>query len=448
MLPRVLSDLQQDLSEEKFLVVRNARVLWMDSELLKSDFPELRGLSEDCLAEWILENSSLLSSSQARCNEINKEVQSQATTRVGFRPPRYGRSCVVEAKVGAKSCGLLDIKGVGVRPERVPIYAKDCDGILSVTGALIELFFEKLIREIGRLYSADLQTVGTYAIVSLGFDGRSFMDGGAALPSVQIIRQAHVRPVKNSDLAELESKQFSMQVGCELFLRQFGLTSSSSSSQLLISKGLRGNVAKLQYGGAATLTLRAGLVESLMQRRMRRLSQIVIDCANIQLCRMDVAEGCEAKLYDFGQYKFQREFCKPLLFLVENRPLNWGLYIDERDGFQASLMSRRRNELVFSKKHRLGDALSSWSNYRPRRVTGIRKESLEIAKKFSCGLATHLEVNAQISSFVAYAIDEVKCNVDRTTRFLNLADCRIYADELVRRSTSHDLYPFKKGNDT
>lgn len=105
--------------QETYYHVPDAEVIWFNREALERDFPELKGLSDTALKEWIVKNFAYISALQLELEGIRSTTSSvDRSQEVKLAiPDEYGRSSVAEAIKDGKKIGLVDLKGNGITSE-------------------------------------------------------------------------------------------------------------------------------------------------------------------------------------------------------------------------------------------------------------------------------------------------------------------------------------------
>lgn len=350
---RSIEDLDEPLvKSERCYTLANARVIWAHYDLIQRDFTGtdfvatmpcavnlpagVRSLpvsDRPDIDAWLLLHAAVISEAQLRPNTINEEIPVCGPTRVGYRPPRYGRALVVQvadtwpdyayASPDHRPQGLLDVKGCGVAPCQIPQLQVHRSGLLDLPTALCELASQLIIERIFHYLSVDVCGLGIYAILDLGF--RMKVHRGSVFPACAIIRRAHRRPPGNIERPIYGSEQHRIKLAIEFILRSFGLTSCSPDTQFRIWSE-DGNLRSC-FRGALDKIPPAALERFLAKMSLQ--VPVNFDMINVQLVRGATLAPLSAVLVDFGQYGFSnKEFIDPLACFVENRPLSWGGFID------------------------------------------------------------------------------------------------------------------------
>lgn len=412
------------LRRERGRHVTTARVVFARHEVIQHDFPFMRdaallGRDESLRAlrgaaraevlrrtreEWLLSHAGVVSATQAGQREVNTRIRVGGAPREVWRPTRYGRGLVVpvethEGPGGMRSAGLLDLKGAGVAPGRVPSLKHHSSGLCTLGEALREFLFQTLIDEIFRRAAPCFWTVPAYAVIDLGFDVR--LAGGGAVPAGMLVRRAHRRPEGGTELPRRFSVEEQTQVELELLLRHYGLTSSNRGTRFRFEEGAVG--PRVFYaGGGVTDLARDGL--QLIQSWLRD-ARLPLECdgINIQLARgVEPSGAARAQLVDFGHYEVRGRFTEPLVSLVCDQPLRWGAAIrPDEPAFVRPLHALRLSESNWGFGRRPDD-----NTARPRRSEGEgpSTHARGLALDFRAGRLTGDAVLQELTRFVAEGV--------------------------------------------
>jgi hypothetical protein len=228
--------------KEKVVRVAGAKVVLADYELLKRDFPSLQGKGQDEIDRWLVDNAGVLSKPQASQSRVNTAVSLEGGEVLAHRPQDYGRSVVVQVTEG-----LIDIKGAG---SLKPYQGSHGNGLASLGEAIREFTYEKMVNKVFQHAGVATETVGTYAVLDLGFDVKH--SEGTSSPAGNILRQAHDR-ARGISSTFSESKS----VEIERTLRRYGITSAgaylnSEDFAMINIQGTKSG-AVLDFGGFLVL---------------------------------------------------------------------------------------------------------------------------------------------------------------------------------------------------
>jgi hypothetical protein len=321
---------------DRLLRLPSTRAVLVNHELLRMDFPRLRpdawvarepalaGLAEHVregeidrrTTAWLLRQASWISNSQAGQQLTNTAITTGAESRVGWRPPRYGRAAVVATDDGP---GLLDLKGVGVpgwiRPQLVSHGTGHCPLGEALRSMLLFAMFGRIFAASGLRFAC----VPIYAILDAGFV--AFHPGiESPQPAAILVRRAHRRPRDGVELPRLGDPSENLKFEIELLLRSYGLTSANRLTQIRVDM-VAGRPRFRYYDNVLT-----GLSRADEARLLASLGQppVCYDGVNIQLIRDMNSDGVAAQLVDMGQYEWRRRFDDGVASLVRDRQLRFG----------------------------------------------------------------------------------------------------------------------------
>lgn len=233
-----------------------ARVVLADYGLIRRDFPFTTPLSEAAIDEWLLREGAWMARSQIQKGpnaHIHHPIPHQADqTRLAFRPKGYGRALLfsvlppeayglslgqspaasvedssIEELFLRNSEGFFDTKGVGALN---PKQGDHSDGLADLAEMIQEFSLEKLVRAVFQDSKEPLDTVESYAVLSLGFKYRD--QDGESRPAGLILRQAHPRMGTFSIKRDKTGKSTAR---VEALLQRYGM---SCAGQDFVSKTL------------------------------------------------------------------------------------------------------------------------------------------------------------------------------------------------------------------
>jgi hypothetical protein len=321
------------ISVESAMCLARARVVTADYELIQADFPalaptamrrefpELETLEppaqtaaiERHIDAWLVRHAGVISFAQTQDNPANVAIPLSGERVRVHRPPRYGRALVVPVPGG-----LLDVKGVGVRPGATPSTFVHHSGLMYLGEALGDLAVQRIIDRIFRHCSSTFWTLPTYAILDLGFD--ALTGDGVAMPAGAQVRRAHRRPIFGGDRHPRGSLEQRLELEIELILRHYGLTSCNASTTF--TRVVEDDRFYYTYGGA--------VVTKHTPDEMRAIHEFIgpghdrFEGANIQMTREVGVGSVAAQVVDFGHFELRERFEDPLVSLVSDRLLRWG----------------------------------------------------------------------------------------------------------------------------
>lgn len=307
-------------------------MVYLNEAALLTDFPALepwwRRHGHAGLAAWLLAHAAVISEAQLLPNPVNTPIEAGARVPA-WRPPRYGRALVIDVAEVYDALpdaargdlprapeGLLDIKGAGVAPGRRPDHALHSDGLLFLGEALQELSMQTLIEAALDYAESPHAAVPCYAVLDLGFD--AVLRDGTRLPAGCQVRRAHRRELHGVELPDLGSAHQRELLKVESLLRHFGLT-SADGALVELRADPRGGVRVMRGQGALRYLDPAEVARVLTPLGLGPPLQA--DGLNVQAARR---EGPGLDLVDFGQYRAQRRFERPVLSLVRDREIQWG----------------------------------------------------------------------------------------------------------------------------
>lgn len=310
----------------------SARVVFADLAAVLHDFPALgplnkgatEGAAEGTAARvdrWLLEHAALVTARQAAQTDVNTPIPVIGSERRVLRPTGYGRAIVVPVPGG-----LLDIKGVGVAPDRVPSLRLHENGLVQLGEAVQELLLQWIIDAIlGHATAGRLCSVPVYALIDPGFDVRTV--DGRLVPAGIIVRRAHRRPKYGVELPLPGSPEQLVKFEIEMLLRQYGVSSCNIGTVLELSA--KTGEPAIHYGQFAPMPLgRLTPAEQIMVRRLTRYHDDDVprrfEVVNVQLCREIGVEPSRATIVDFGHFGLKARFDHPVVSPVRGHVLRWG----------------------------------------------------------------------------------------------------------------------------
>jgi hypothetical protein len=336
----------EPLEQDHLVRVRNAKVACANYRAILHDFPHVFGaearrrnplpgcdscadadrLCTRAVNAWLIRNAAFISKQQALPNAVNSPIPvDPGTTRPAYRPPVYGRAAVVpvDTPAGAGEAGYLDLKGVGVAPDKLPSNLPHSNGLDYLGNALVDFFYGWLTDTIFARTCPGYHVVPVYAVLDLGFD---ILGGGyGAAPAGMHVRRAHSRPFPLLPLSGSDYEKLTFHV--ELLLRYFGLTTSGFASAYELSGGEAD--PKLHCFG------RPIAIETDAERRkaahiidaIRASGATRLDVLNVQSTNEGDWDAKTLEIYDFGQLKAERNFTSPLANPVRDGALRIGRII-------------------------------------------------------------------------------------------------------------------------
>jgi hypothetical protein len=200
---------------------------------------------------------------------------------------------------------LLDLKGCGVAPGRVPSHKRQSDGLEYLGLALYDLLIKRAIDEMcTREGTESIWTVPVYAVLDLGFDLRAGPYGRG--PAGLHVRRAHRRPVAGSDRTVEDRVCFAT----EMLLRAYGLTTANRGGRMRIERKdgritlyIDGNVRR-----RLTTPEEIGFCLAITQDT----SSVTLDDIDVQLARDISAAPLSGQMVDFGCLQAIERFRYPV----------------------------------------------------------------------------------------------------------------------------------------
>lgn len=319
---------------EEMRLVSGATVVWADYEKIEKDYPFFSNYSRENkrqeIDSWLVYNCALISESQLKLGvnfrsseKIDAEVKKNA-----YRPPGYGRAAIIQPqdhRTHELQSGILDLKGVGVAPDRVPENTFHQSGILHLPFAIQEITSQRIVERAFEKLGLDVCGVPVYALLDLGVSASVPGWEGPPLckkmmPCSILVRQGHVRPPNNCELPDFGCERQQLFIILELLLRKFGISTCTSSTRLKFSR-LDGQIS-CNYGGREISGKLGELDKFVSLNKIDIPSEF--EAINIQATRDSSINPLRVRLVDFGHYLFREEFHKPILSIVKDRFLNWG----------------------------------------------------------------------------------------------------------------------------
>lgn len=334
--------------------IATAGVVFADYPRLFADFdqlhpatliaasPALAALSEtdrtkavhEIVNAWLLDNAAMVSVAQAAQLTVNTPIKVCDSSRRGFRPPQYGRSCIVQARaLSLNVCGLsapvrisaggeLDVKGVGVRNGVRPVHGEHSDGLLGLKNALEEYLMERFIERLLGHAGSPYGTLPSYAVLETGFDG--LRSTNEQYPAGLLVRRAHMRNVE-SDLPKCDTPDQYAIFDLEMLFRRYGITSA------------RGFFGIRREGARLVAYLWGKRTECSPESLERLATELELEIpfeaegVNIQMDFDEQAQAFGKQIVDFGHYTARRTFSRAVVSGVCDRPFGWGGVITPHD---------------------------------------------------------------------------------------------------------------------
>lgn len=324
-----------DLASEEVVHISTARVVVADYDVLQHDFPELQTDSllrlypelldlaraeqetavRSILDRWLIANGAFVSTSQAAQAVVNTPIAVDDVRRVAYRPPNYGRAVVVPTCSdkffdgspvdGPRFApGLLDLKGAGVSPERVPVNGHQSSGLEYLAVALSDFLLKKVIDEIFGRTLPEAWTVPVYAVLDLGFDACDGFHGTG--PAGMHVRRAHRRPLPDL-FGDID---YELPTAIENALRRYGITTATRGSQRHLSFEMGQVLTRI--GDNTAYPLRRPESVGIALSLLTRANPLTLDRPIVQLSRAMKNPDYRAQMVDFGHIRIEPQFDCPL----------------------------------------------------------------------------------------------------------------------------------------
>ena len=350
-------DVLPDGSRDELLgCVRGARVALADYPLILHDFPWVMAALGDAgstrdagtepltpqltdrIDQWLLIHAGVLSQPQQLASAVNGPVEVTGEV-AGFRPPGHGRGVVVPVAGqlgGGGPCGLLDLKGIGVAPGRMPSHALHSDGLEYLGVALGDYVIKCVVDRIFTHAGGHLHTLPVYAVLDLGVELTGGWNGTG--PAGVHVRRAH-RRLPHRHMHQRGSPAQQLAIEMESLLRQYGITSSTLGSAIRFTPHACGATIDFGYSARMEITgegirFRVGdrsVDPQLSAQDLAYLAdlmltgrELTIERMNLQLTEATGKPESSYHLYDFGHFNVRGRFQFPLASSVYDGPLGLG----------------------------------------------------------------------------------------------------------------------------
>lgn len=314
-----IEDIDYIKGTDKFYSIQNTDIVWIDEATIQREILEKGVFHHHDAKSLMVKYGSVVSEKQACSNQVNLDFDISEDCLTGFRPERYGRASLFEVLDDMeKPTTLLDIKGCGVFKADTPTIDFHATGLLDSVTAIKELINQAFLNTIFRSANTNFDTVNSYALLNLN-QKATFPWGNDA--AFTVVRQGHLRPKNNNELPFWSSDEHIVKIAIELFLRFFKVTTSYQEKFRLFEEN--GKLNYRLFNGQR----KAGLTEEHIKLLTEDLGTPLphsFGFSNIQMCRYVSTNPLSATLVDFGPYLFDTVTNIDTLFLVRDKPLNWG----------------------------------------------------------------------------------------------------------------------------
>jgi hypothetical protein len=361
--------------------------------------------TRDAAGAWLVDHMAIISASQAAQTIVNEPIRTSGVRVEAFRPPRYGRSLVVPADVAALTGKpgriLVDVKGCGIAPGRLPAAADHQNGLLLLSQALEEYVMQQVLETALAAAGVDVRGVPVYGLLMLDFLVAG--PAGGRQPAGLLVRRSHRRPLNGVELAPRGSTEQRVQLMVELILRRYGLTSVSAATRLEIQR--QNGRLVCRYAGVDRYDVDDAFLRGLLEDLGREPPQ-AFEAANIQYAHGPSDSPLDVMLVDFGHYEARERFDLPLLSLVRDRRLQWGgVLFPEDPGFVQPDPRERMNVEVLGYR-RPSEGLRRWAGLDGNiALPGPAVFGLAIAHDLARRLISSVDVEAAARDFVDRAVN-------------------------------------------
>ncbi|PIQ60152.1 MAG: hypothetical protein COW00_07765 [Bdellovibrio sp. CG12_big_fil_rev_8_21_14_0_65_39_13] len=175
---------------EQVVKLRNAKVVIVDYDLIKRDFPVMKNYSDSEIDKWLIDQVGYVSIPQTKQTIVNTAIPTTGELIDAHRPTDYGRALVFDMKdpVTGNEIGIMDVKGVGaLRPGQ----RDHGNGVATLGETIREFVYENMMRRVLKDSELTQKTVGSYAVIDPGFD--VVHADGSTSPAGFYVRQGHDR---------------------------------------------------------------------------------------------------------------------------------------------------------------------------------------------------------------------------------------------------------------
>jgi len=333
---RTIAELEEPTVREEIVYpLRTARCVFVDFASLRRDFPRLAPECLDAPArrrieDWLIASAAVISASQAAQTLVNTPIETGDTEILAYRPPRYGRALVLPVStdgpfaphqiedVAREAEGLLDVKGIGVRPDRAPEIGAYTSGLLPLADAFKEFIVHRTLEAIFRHAGSPFQALPLYGVIDPGIAIHG-EDGVPSQPAGILVRRAHRRLFTGKDVPRGGMPEHRAALEVELLLRQYGMTSGFRCGSLEHDgEQVRMSLFKRPVRLYDDCLLRA------LWRHLGGGERVTLRCLDIQMTASTDAASGAVTLVDFDHFRIDSHFSDPLLTLAMDRPLRWG----------------------------------------------------------------------------------------------------------------------------
>lgn len=337
-----------DLRPSYCFPVQEPEVVCAFTERIRSTFNWLELANDQRIEKWLAAAGGVITEPYRSENELGATCYTHEKIIPTFRPPRYGRACVIETRYLVEEespnwdCqGLVDVKGIGVENGHRPNLDFHATGLLALPAAILELVHEQLLNRVFQRAGLDVRCIASFGIVKLGFD---YLDGylGRPIPAVALVRESHIRPPHNVEQPTRHSDVEHAKVVIEDTLNRFGVSSASPKEGIQFFTGSKCEVA-CTINGRSTDHVKPHHWKKFLETHEFSSTQTIC-INNLQLAEPVSVNPVKARIVDLSQFFVTEKYDHPIVVLVKDRPLNLGMLkkVDERSQPDPRLRVKNR----------------------------------------------------------------------------------------------------------
>ncbi|GGX22090.1 hypothetical protein [Aquimarina muelleri] len=329
---------KQKLDHEIMLGVANAKVLFANYAVIKSDFPNQWNRitkntknPEEAIDNWLLKNTAFISVSQAKSKITNTTIHTTNAKSSAWRPPRYGRAAILgqPEEKEESSPFLFDVKGTGVPPYEEPILPNS-NGLMTLSEAVHEVMMEHLVYMSMNHANTDIRPLPSYAVIDLGFDAL-WLDGNAPERAVLLLRRTTTRPRFQWERFYQGKEVASALLEVELLLRKYGLTASNCGA---VRFNIFNNGEELIADRDGKNIELKNTVKNLVMNSLKinEGDTVIVDGVNVQIAGQVETNPLSMRIMDFGRYRFCSQFNNELYSWIDADYQNLnGVFLSKKD---------------------------------------------------------------------------------------------------------------------
>jgi hypothetical protein len=244
---------------------------------------------------------ALMSEAHLAPNEVNSPFDVADDVVPVRRPPAYGRVVITSTEWGE-----YDVKGAGVGHNIRPSLAQHANGLLTFPAAIAEVCTERLARR--ALAAEGAETAKCVALILLPIYLRNPLCHSGETRCALLVRESFPRVHANPEDEEPAFALLEFSMLCERALRRFGLTTTSSSTNVSLFRENSIVVARVDKAPVPPVVAEA-IWDLTTNCPYVALGEL--DTLNVQLC-LNLSRQ-KLLMVDFGSVEFRPTFDKPML---------------------------------------------------------------------------------------------------------------------------------------